>query len=76
MMLAVPFVGLMVMMISVPPGVSNTSLASGSKVFVVFSVMLKKSRLACGGTLVAVVAPTLPDAGATVVPLLSMALLA
>ena len=54
MMSAVPFVGLTPMMASTPPSVSTESLPSGSNVFVVFSVMLKASGLACGGIFVTV----------------------
>ena len=38
LMAAVPFVGLMLMIESVPPGVRRTSFASGLKVFVLFSL--------------------------------------
>jgi len=52
---AVPLVGLTAMIERVPPGVSTTSLVSGEKVLVVFSVMELVSGLASGGRLVTVI---------------------
>jgi len=49
---AVPLAGLTEMILSVPPGVSTTSLVNGEKVPVVFSVMEFVIGLANGGSLV------------------------
>ena len=52
LMLAMPFVGVTEIIVSVPPGVTTTSFTNTGKVFVVFSVIAYVSGFATGGRFV------------------------